>query len=363
MTSEIKTITPARDADRPVVFLHIGAPKTGTTFLQRILWQNRGVLSDAGVLYPGNNFGAHVRAAFDLRGAGFHRFKDPEVAGTWQSFVDEARDWQGPVIISQELFSPATAAQIDRAMTDLSFADVHLIYTARELSKQIPAAWQEDVKNRFTPTFDEFVEALRNPTLDPQNLGQMFWRMQDGPEVLKRWARMQDPANVHVISVPPRADPPDLLWRRFARVVGVDPSDYDTSDAFANTSLGAAEVSVLRRLNLALDDEVGWPLYNELVKHYLAQDFLVQRKSSAIRLRKADAEWAIARSAVLVDELGAAGYDIVGSLDELRPNPDPGTDIEVSVNASVEEQLEVAIDALAALLLRISRLRRKVVRA
>ena len=64
-----------------------------------------------------------------------------------------------------------------------------------------------------------------------------------------------------MITVPKVADPPDLLWRRFAQVIGVDPDAYDTSEAFANTSLGVAEATFLRRLNLAIDSEVGWPLY------------------------------------------------------------------------------------------------------
>ena len=151
-------------AGQSVVYFHVGAPKTGTTFLQRVLWQNRDALREAGVLYPGETLGAQVHAAFDLRKAGFQSYQDPRTPGAWAAVVSQARDWPGPVIISQELFSPATKAQIDTALDDLSFADVHIVYTARELSRQIPAAWQEDLKNRFTPTFDEFVSAIRNPS-------------------------------------------------------------------------------------------------------------------------------------------------------------------------------------------------------
>lgn len=345
----------------PVVYFHIGAPKTGTTFLQRVLWQNRDRLRAAGVLYPGDTFGAHVQAAFDLRKAGFHGYQDPKVAGRWEQFVTEARAWNGPVIISQELFSPASPAQIDSALRDLSFAEVHIVYTARELSKQIPAAWQEDLKNRFTPTFDQFVTALRDPKRDGQGLGQMFWRMQDAPKVLARWTRAVAPERVHVVTVPRVADPPDLLWRRFAGAVGLDPDRYVTADAFANSSLGAAEATMLRRLNIALDDEVGWPLYNEMVKHHLAQEVLVTRPDPLpIRLLPDDASWAAARSNALVDELERAGYDVVGTLDDLRPAPPSDDTVRNADDVPVEAQLEVAVEMIAALLLRISRLRRKV---
>lgn len=350
-----------RTAGRPVVFLHIGAPKTGTTFLQRILWQHRERLAELGVRYPGETFGSHVQAAFDLRDAGFHGYQDPAVPGAWGTLVEAARSWDGSVVLSQELFSPATPSQIDRAMADLSFADVHLVFTARELTRQVPAAWQEDLKNRFTIDFDEFVVALRDRSRDTQGLGRMFWRMQDAAEVLKRWGRHVPADHVHVVTVPQQGGEPDLLWRRFAGVIGVDPDAVDISDAFQNTSLGAAEATFLRRLNESLDDEVGWPLYSEMVKHYLAQEVLVRRESSArLRLPEPEREWFTRRANELVDRLRASKYQIVGSLDDLLPAPAPATDLD-HVAPPVEEQLDVAMEAIAALLLRISRLRRGVI--
>ncbi len=46
-----------------------GVPKTGTTFLHRIMWQHRDTFAAAGFLYRGDSFGAHVRAGFGLRGS------------------------------------------------------------------------------------------------------------------------------------------------------------------------------------------------------------------------------------------------------------------------------------------------------
>ncbi len=350
-------------AARPTVYLHIGAPKTGTTFLQRIMWANRDELRAAGVLYPGDWFGAHVQAAFDLRETGFTGGPDPLAAGRWREFVDAARAWNGPVVFSQELFSPAEPGQIDAAMAALEFADVHLIYTARELSRQIPAAWQEDIKNRFTVRFDEFVAQVRNPTGDDSWHGQMFWRMQDAVEVLARWSGSLPPQRVHVVTVSRRGSAPDELWRRFASVVGIEPGSVDLTEAFQNSSLGSAETTFLRRLNLALADEVGWPLYNEMVKHHLAQEVLVNRNEPIpIRLPSADLEWAADRSALLVDGLRSAGYDIVGSLDDLLSAPSGDHDSSAADAPPVQAQLDVAVEAISALLLQISRLRRGVIK-
>lgn len=348
---------PAVPGAKPPLYFHVGAAKTGTTFLQRLMFAHRDRLAAAGLLYPGDHFGAHVQAAFDLRGVGFDG-PDPHATGRWPEFVAAAREWRAPVVFSQELFSPAEPRQINTALADLDFADVHIVLTARDLSRQIPAAWQEDVKNRFTIDFDEFVRQVREPRLTARQ-GRMFWELQDNVDVLRRWARDIPPERVHVVTVPPPGGPRDALWLRFASVVGIEPGLVDVGTAFQNSSLGAAETAVLRRLNLALEDEVGWPLYNELVKHHLAQEVLVGRADGVpIVMNDDDRAWAARRSRSLAAGLAEAGYHIVGSLDDLQPAETPASRDQSIGTPSTEAELTVAIEAMAALLLRISRLRR-----
>ena len=50
------------------MFLHIGEPKTGTTFLQQVMWRNRSELAAQGVVLPGHHPQDHFRASQDLRG-------------------------------------------------------------------------------------------------------------------------------------------------------------------------------------------------------------------------------------------------------------------------------------------------------
>ena len=62
---------------RRVVHLHIGAPKTGTTYVQDRLSLNAGELAKHGVTYPGRTLRDastfHFRAALDLLDAGLGR--------------------------------------------------------------------------------------------------------------------------------------------------------------------------------------------------------------------------------------------------------------------------------------------------
>ena len=90
------------------VFLHIGLPKTGTTYLQRTLWENKPALAEAGLLLPGRHRRRHLIASLDLR-------DDPKLTGLggdvtapWADLVAESLEWPGDVLISHEFFGPAS---------------------------------------------------------------------------------------------------------------------------------------------------------------------------------------------------------------------------------------------------------------
>ena len=48
------------------MLLHIGLPKTGTTYLQQVVWGNRDRLESDGVFVPGFGHREHLWAALDL---------------------------------------------------------------------------------------------------------------------------------------------------------------------------------------------------------------------------------------------------------------------------------------------------------
>ena len=65
--------------------------------------------------------------------------------------------------------------------------EIHLVYSARDLVRQIPAEWQENVKHRRTKTYGRFLENLRDPDRTAE-VAQWFWGVQEVPDVLDRWA-------------------------------------------------------------------------------------------------------------------------------------------------------------------------------
>jgi hypothetical protein len=327
------------------LFLHVGGPKTGTTYLQQLLFRNQQRLRENGVLYPGTAMRSHFWAAQDLRGVNFKDYQDPNIDGAWPRMVAEAEQWSGNVIIDHEMFAAASRAQIDRALHDLRFAEVHLVWTARDLARQLPAAWQERIKNRETITFHDFLKMVY-AALD-ETPPHPFWRFHDTPAVLKRWSRGLPNERVHLITVPQHGAPRDLLWRRFASVVGLDPDAYDLEVATSNRSLGASEAGVLRHLNeMTAEAEVPWPVYAASVKHGVAP-VLAARGGESIDLPADDYAWALQWSQDAVRELADRGYDVVGDLAELIPTSRPtGQDPD---DLPVEELADAAMATLAAL--------------
>ncbi|NED55667.1 hypothetical protein G3I24_32885, partial [Micromonospora aurantiaca] len=72
-----------------------------------------------------------------------------------------------------------------------------MIFTARDLARQIPAHWQEDVKNRFDVSFADFVAPLKRPDWLDFEIARLFWTLQDPVYVLERWAEDLPPERVH----------------------------------------------------------------------------------------------------------------------------------------------------------------------
>jgi hypothetical protein len=309
-------------SDRPKVYFHIGAPKTGTTYLQRVMHENRPALRRAGLLYPGTQH-AHFWASQDLRERRFRGYTDAHVRGAWDRLVKEIRGWPARSLIDHESFASANREAIDRALADLEFAEVHLVFTARDLARQLPATWQERIKNGSTGSYAEFLASVRADRDDRDPAAKHFWAMQGVPTVLARWSRDLPAEHVHVVTVPPPGAEPGLLWRRFAGLLGLDPDAYDSSARGANTSLGAAEAAVLRRFNAAIAElDVPWPAYAGVFKQRLAPA-LAEHRGAPIELPEEHFGWAVERSEHIAAELRAAGYSVVGDLAELVPTSRP----------------------------------------
>lgn len=314
---------------RPRVFLHVGSPKTGTTFLQDVLWSQRAIAAEQGLLLPGDRFNDHFLATLDVRGLSDDPIYPPRARGMWERLAAEASGAAGTVLISHELFAGATAEQARQAVAALAdTAEVHVVVTARDHVRQISAEWQEHVKHRSSASFATFVREVR----EDRARTSWFWQVQDYSGVLERWGADLPPERRHVVTVPPSGADPGILWERFARLLGIDPAAFETELERSNSSLGVEQAELLRRVNLELGERLPLPgPYPLVVKNVLAHRILEPRRGTRLALSADDQEYAAGESRAVADRLLAMGVDVVGDLAELVPavdgaSPAPGED-------------------------------------
>jgi len=343
------------ERQRPRVVLHLGEPKTGTTFLQQVMWRNRAALAGQGVVLPGHHPQDHFRASQDLRDIQ-KLASDPAGSwtGEWEILATEARQSQQAqqvAVISHELFSAADEAQAERAVRSLHPAEVHLVITVRDIASLLPAEWQETVKHRNSRGWDDWLaDVIDRESVSPDRRQWWFWRVHDTLAILDLWSRHLPAENVHVITTPPATAGTGLLWERFARVLGVDQGCVDLSRARANTSLGLPEIEFLRRLNERLPDEVPDWFYMWNVKEALAHQTLAGRPVHGRLVLPADRySWADMHADALISGLRKSSYDVVGDLDELLPRirTEPGARPD---QQSADEVLDIAVISAAALI-------------
>ncbi|MDQ3628759.1 MAG: DUF1003 domain-containing protein [Actinomycetota bacterium] len=337
--------TPARR-----VWLHVGAPKTGTTQIQDLLFLNRASLREEhGILYPANGHDDHFMAALDLIGQQWGGLEERAV-GAWGRLVEQANVHPGTVIISHEVFAGASREQAHAALDALE-GEVHVVVSARDPHLQIPAEWQEGVKHRRRTTYAEFCQDLISPSPLLAST-RWFWRVQDVPRVLDYWGSGLPPDRVHVLTVPGRDAPRDLLIERFLTLFGIDREWLTEASDRANTSLGAAETTVIRHLNELLPPQrLEGDVYRFHVRELLAHRTLAQRTGGAkITLPDFMSDWADTTAATWVGALESAGYDVVGDLAELTPTR-AQTEWYDPDSAPAADQLDVTYAALEALLL------------
>lgn len=343
----------AAPAARTRVFVHIGEPKTGTTFLQQVMWRNRAEIAAQGVALPGHHPQDHYRASQDLRDMP-KLASDPATpwTGEWEILADEARHAARVGVISHELFAAADARQAERAVRSLEPAEVHIVITVRDMGSLLPAEWQETIKHRNTRGWEDWLGDVIDVESRADDREQYwFWRVHDTLAVLRNWAAHVPPERVHVITMPQRGADDGVLWQRFAGLLGVDPGSVDLARARSNSSLGLPEIEFLRKLNEALPphEEIPNWYYMTAVKETVAHRTLAARPRHGRLTLPADRDaWAAEQADLLIDGLKAAGYDIIGDLDELRPAPVSGPRLDPA-EAPGDEVLDAAVQACSAL--------------
>jgi hypothetical protein len=325
--------------------LHVGAMKSGTSYVQSRLFANKRMLLERGILVPGMNWLSQVMAARDVLGAG---------DAQWAKMAGKVQAHEGTSVISMEYLGPVRPVVVRRVLATFPDHEVTVVVTARDLNRSIPAMWQETVQNGRTWTFAEYLAGIeawrpghRDESAEAPESGRTFWRQQNIVRFARTWGEQVGAARVVVVTVPPPGAPRELLWERFCSVLGTSPDGFAPA-RMGNESVGAASTLVIRRVNELLNAEgLVFPEGTDLRKGVLAKQVLAARKGEEPAIGLPVPRWVADHAAHMVSALQGLGVSLVGSWADLAPVDVPGVD-----PASVPDSLvaDAAIAGLAGFL-------------
>lgn len=332
----------------PTVVLHIGAMKTGTSYLQSVLEQNKEVLDDRKILWPGTSWKDQRLATQDLLASGRKGTSDLK---SWQQLADQLVSYGGEMsLVSMEFLSFAPNDVVERAMKSLAPARVRVVLTARDLGRAIPAQWQESMQNMHEWSYADYLAGIMADPAEETREGRHFWVRQDWAKILRSWQPWVHPEDLVIATLPPSGAAAETLWLRFCFAIGVDPEGFDL-EGFENDSLGAVSAELMHRLSIEARKRGFKPNEFLLFKRILAKRVLAKRRASepAIVVPPEQRDWLDERSRRLIDEVRAVGPQVVGDLDDLIPRwPDRPAGSQTSNMESIGDSvlLSAAIDGL-----------------
>jgi hypothetical protein len=308
------------------VVLHVGLPKTGTTYLQAVLAAHRDALREAGVLYPFVKPQAMFLGAVEVRGSE-EKFglAHADVAGTWAALCERVRSYDGVSVISHEILGGAEPDEIAAALEPLAGLDVRVVVTARDLGRQATAHWQEEVKLGDSRSFADFErEQFRADVPGATGAGRPhFWHAQDYAAALRRWSTSVPAERVHLVVTPAPGAAPELLWQRFAHACGIDVPAGLVVDplaiAPANPSLTTEAIALLRAVNRELAGRITPREHARWVKRELAEGRLVGRTGTPARTPASLADVLVPAARGWRREIETRGHPVHGDLDDIDP--------------------------------------------
>lgn len=291
--------------------LHIGPPKTGTTYIQGAFHANRRAVAEQGVLYAGptRQPTSAVQAVLGTANPGTGEVPPMR---RWHGLVNEVRRAkQARVVISSEFLADAAPDAIRTIIRDLDPDRVHVLVTLRPLARIIPSQWQQFIQSGGRKPFDEWLDAIFN---DPSKVTPTFWRRHRHDALVARWADVVGPERVTVVAL----DDEDhgMVTRVFEDLVGLRPGTLVPDEDLSNRSMTMPEIEVVRAFNQRYFAEgLSRPLHTQVMR-FGAASYMKARPAATGEPRVEAPHWALVRAGELaremVDAIAESGVRIIG---------------------------------------------------
>lgn len=340
-----------------MLLLHVGAMKTGTTYVQNLIQHNRRVLEDAGWWVPDQR--RVVQATRELLGVGGTAVGSARrgsgtlaQAPRWQDLLGEARrrtdDGARGAVLSMEFLSFAEPHGADLVRRSAEGLDLQVVLTVRDAGPALPSQWQSLTRNGADLAWPQFARQARTARERPRRPGaRAFRRTQDVPRMLESWSGVTTPASLTAVTVPRGPDASrTLLWERFCGLLGVDPALTQPA-AFDNPQLGYGSCDLMRRVNGA-DIYRGAPRSYRKVVRRLTHDHLLPLRGEQTRPRLDEVTAAFAADLNARTLAAIAGTaTLLGDPADLPTEVDPAVPLDPGDTAQPPPEAEVLRAAVA----------------
>ena len=237
----------------------------------------------------------------------------------WERLVSDVRAGSTKkVVVSAEVLDEATDTVARKVVSELGGERVQVVMTLRPLAKILPSAWQQMIKNRLRLTYTEWLDIVLDAD-STHPVAEKFWRRHRHQDLLDRWLGIVGPDRMAVVVVSD-ADR-GALPRAFEDLIGVTPSTLAVADIRDNRGLTAAEIELVRQLNVAFHRR-DWSaeLYHRIV-HLGCILPMQTRTPSPAEPRIETPAGVVARAneiaAAAAKHITASGVRVVGALDDL----------------------------------------------
>jgi len=225
-------------------FIHIGAPKTGSTTLQKFCSDNRRVLYQQGILYPDislRGYGHHD-LAFLLSG-GYPEWatsQDRSLADLAKELIRAAKDCDRALLLSSENFYLYPEPEklfdfLNQCAVTPKFRVVIIVYIRRQ--DEAHESWyNQTIKAQgYTHTFDESIKA--------------FSTLWDYALNLDRWAKIFGAENIVVRPYERDQMIDGNVVADFLNVIGLSSTDFTVPSEQVNTGINRDLLEFQRSLN------------------------------------------------------------------------------------------------------------------
>ena len=183
---------------RKTVILHIGLPKTGTSFLQNTFYKNRGYLAGKKILYPTTGIDScfidtgHHLLAFDL-----FKHRRTDIADLYANAL-EGNIWERVsaeiansncdlAFLTSEIFALdiCHVEEIQRIRTELAQFDVHLTVALRDINSFMESLYRQKVRDGFSGSIE--------------GLALAHWDMLNWQYLVNLWIKNLAPQKLHIL--------------------------------------------------------------------------------------------------------------------------------------------------------------------